>query len=213
VTGSDVGTLPETMQWLPRDRRGFPIPAFVGTNPQGQRDYRHVDETKRTSMMFSASCGVCGKPFPNHETVAFVGGVRAASTLTYRHLPMHLDCAVATLRLHPYLFDEDGLFAPLPNGQWLSSGQPGCFVMVLSRAWKVRAIGPTGQRVSHGSPGCTELFHPAKLQEVRAYICKGGDVHVMTPRSLPLELAGRRLPGEIAPPFEREHWLSVIGSI
>ena len=95
--------IPKRMRHLPKDRRGFPIPAGVWRDEQGNPHFTINDEAKRLVMVHEGICPICGtKLLPVRW---FVGGPGSAfhPNGAYFDPPMHRVCMHYALRVCPYL--------------------------------------------------------------------------------------------------------------
>jgi hypothetical protein len=98
---SDLPALPERMKRLPIDHRGFPIPWFVATLGNGERDFRVADERKKVVAIRKHLCWVCGEPLGRFK--AFVIGPMCAVNRVTSEPPCHLDCAEFSAKGCPFL--------------------------------------------------------------------------------------------------------------
>jgi hypothetical protein len=91
------------MQHLPRDRRGYPIPAGVWRDDQGTPHFTINDEAKRVLMVHDALCPICGTKL--NPVKWFVGGPGSAFHANgwYFDPPMHRMCMHYALKVCPYL--------------------------------------------------------------------------------------------------------------
>lgn len=92
---------PLKMRHLPRDRRGYPIPAMVQYDAHGVPQFPVIDMEKWGTLARSRGCGVCGKPMHRHYW--FVGGPMSMEHRAFTDLPMHRECAVFALKVCPFL--------------------------------------------------------------------------------------------------------------
>lgn len=99
--------VPKHMQGLPIDSRGYPIPWFVITMPNGTRDFRIADESKRRKAARFSRCWVCGgnmeltdeEPLLYH----FVIGPMCAVNRNTSEPGNHKDCAEFAVRACPFM--------------------------------------------------------------------------------------------------------------
>jgi hypothetical protein len=93
--------IPFHMRSLPRDTRGFPIPAMVQYDDAGKPLFPVIDMEKWGKLARDRGCGICGKAM--HRGYWFVGGPKAIENRIFTDLPMHRECAVFSLKVCPYL--------------------------------------------------------------------------------------------------------------
>jgi hypothetical protein len=86
---------------LPRDHRGFPIPWFVATAPDGTRDFRVTDGRKFGLAISRRRCWVCGEQTGRFLT--FVIGPMCAINRVTSEPPCHWDCAYWSAHACPFL--------------------------------------------------------------------------------------------------------------
>lgn len=103
-------TVPKTgrIGALPRNAVGYPIPFFAAT-VDGQRDLREADP-KAFVAAVQGACWVCGQPRRvgrRHRQDAFVIGPMCAVNRVTAEPPCHLDCAVYSVRVCPFLSRPD----------------------------------------------------------------------------------------------------------
>lgn len=93
--------MPPNIARLPRDSRGFPIPWFVATLDNGQRDFRIADYRKRARAVLQKRCWVCGEPLGRFK--CFVIGPMCVVNRVTSEPPCHLACAEFSARACPFL--------------------------------------------------------------------------------------------------------------
>lgn len=86
---------------LPIDERGYPIPFFVATLPDGTRDFRMADPDKLRACFLQKLCWVCGHRL--HGEKAFVLGPMCTITRTAPEPPEHPECAQWSVIGCPFL--------------------------------------------------------------------------------------------------------------
>jgi hypothetical protein len=139
--------VPRTMRHLPKDRRGYPIPAGVLIDPAGKPHFTINDEATRRRQMAERLCPICDKKLGRWRM--FVGGPQSAFHQhgAYIDLPMHVECAHYALQVCPYLAApvytgriddrtlkvEPGQIAVMIN-QTMLPDRPLLFVAVLARS-------------------------------------------------------------------------------
>jgi hypothetical protein len=95
--------IPPRMKRLPRDRRGYPIPAGVYRDDKGEPHFAINDELLRQRIVARDLCSICGQEL--NKVRWFVGGPLSAFSANglYIDPPMHHECADYSLRVCPYL--------------------------------------------------------------------------------------------------------------
>lgn len=97
---SDV-PIPSVMKGLKRDKRGYPIPFFVGYI-KGKPEFRFLDPKKKLLCLEENLCSICGQPLKRNEFY-FISGPAGLANRTSSDTPMHLQCAEYSLQVCPYL--------------------------------------------------------------------------------------------------------------
>lgn len=92
---------PTAIKQLPRDDRGYPIPFFVATQPDGTRDLRFASGEKQVACVRGRLCWVCGKRL--RTIVAFVGGPMSLVNERFCDVACHPTCAEFSARNCPHL--------------------------------------------------------------------------------------------------------------
>jgi hypothetical protein len=95
--------VPSRMKHLPRDRRGYPIPAVVLRDRDGMPHFTINDSDIRQGLIVRDECSICGgKLFRGRW---FVGGPLSAfhPDGLYIDSAVHRECAVYALQVCPYL--------------------------------------------------------------------------------------------------------------
>ena len=97
--------IPELMQDLPRDKRGFPVPAIVGYDRAGEPLFTINDMVKTKQQHAEQTCGICGKFVPTGEIRLVGGPVSAFHPVggVYIDGPVHQTCGQYALQVCPYL--------------------------------------------------------------------------------------------------------------
>ncbi len=96
--------LPERMQKLPRDARGFPIPFVVLRDANGVPAFTVNDQGRVMLALSRQLCGICGQRMPRNN-IWFLGGPQSAfhPNGAYNDGPLHRECARYALQVCPYL--------------------------------------------------------------------------------------------------------------
>jgi hypothetical protein len=92
--------LPQRIRELPTDSAGRPVPWFVSWI-DGQPDFRVADARKFREAWLKKKCWVCGQPLGKY--LAFVIGPMCALNRVAPEPPNHLDCAIASTKICPFL--------------------------------------------------------------------------------------------------------------
>lgn len=93
--------MPDRVRRLPRNRHGYPIPWFVAELEDGSRDFRIADQRKHLDALRFKLCWVCGGNLGRYA--AFVIGPMCAVNRISAEPPSHLDCAVYSAKVCPFL--------------------------------------------------------------------------------------------------------------
>lgn len=93
--------LPLHMRNLPRDARGFPIPAMVQYDDAGKPLFPVIDMEKWATLARARGCGICGNTM--RSGYWFVGGPVSIENRLFTDLSMHRECAVFSLKVCPFL--------------------------------------------------------------------------------------------------------------
>jgi hypothetical protein len=99
---------------LPLDRRGYPIPYFVATLPDGSRDFRVADGKKRVKAVNERLCWICGEKLGRY--LAFTIGPMCAVNRNTSEPPSHRECAEFAAQACPFM--------TLPAAQYRSANLP-----------------------------------------------------------------------------------------
>lgn len=107
----------KTIERLPRDARGFPVPAFVH-KPAGWRsgeplDMRVLDVAHYEEMARKRLCGVCGLTL--YSKVWFIGGPMCLLNRIFGDNGLHRDCAEFSLRVCPFLSRSTAHYGERPG--------------------------------------------------------------------------------------------------
>lgn len=97
----ELPPLPERMQKLPLDHRGYPVPWFVAWTDDGKPLFQVMDSAKLVRAIKQRLCWVCGEPLGRY--FAFVIGPMCAINRISGEPPSHRDCAVFSATACPFL--------------------------------------------------------------------------------------------------------------
>jgi hypothetical protein len=89
------------MSVLPVDERGYPVPAFVDTLPDGTRDFRFMSKRHWIKCITHRVCWVCGMKLGSY--LAFLIGPMCAINRTTSEPPSHKECAEWSAQFCPFL--------------------------------------------------------------------------------------------------------------
>jgi hypothetical protein len=91
------------MRFLPRDKRGLPIPTIVLRDTDGTPHFTINDDERRRFVLGTDRCGICNHPLSRGRW--YVGGPASAfhPRGAYVDPPMHHECAAYALQVCPYL--------------------------------------------------------------------------------------------------------------
>lgn len=95
--------IPTRLARLPRDPRGYVIPANVYRDAEGVPHFTINDDRKRAAQLAHDLCPMCDQPLFRGRW--FVGGPLSAfdANGAYVDLPAHHECAAYALQVCPYL--------------------------------------------------------------------------------------------------------------
>lgn len=93
--------IPQTIQSLPRDKRGYPIPWFVPDDAAKESDLRFACPRKRSFAYTKRLCWVCGQKLDRLSV--FIGGPFSAWNRRFSDWCMHPQCAEFSLACCPFL--------------------------------------------------------------------------------------------------------------
>lgn len=96
----DAIPIPRRLRKRPR-YKGLPIPFIALIRPDGQPDFRVVDQVTRLRVIADRKCQLCGEPLGKWKF--FVGGTEAAKANQYFEPATHLDCLVYAMQVCPFI--------------------------------------------------------------------------------------------------------------
>jgi hypothetical protein len=96
--------MPPAIAALPRDERGYPIPAFVATLADGTRDLRVASGAYKVRVAREKICWICARPLT--PRVAFITGPLGMQNRHAGDGPMHVTCAKYAIQVCPHLNSE-----------------------------------------------------------------------------------------------------------
>src|SRR5580698_3537358 len=102
--------IPDRVAALPRDERGYPIPASFYVDPNGTANFRVLDREKWSKLVRNHCCGICGQEIVGN--VWFIGGNQCVKYRMFTDAAMHQECAEYAAAVCPFI--------ALPNMQYAS---------------------------------------------------------------------------------------------
>lgn len=143
---SELRNLPQRMNELLIDERGYPVPWFVAWHA-GKPEFRAMDRDKFIRAIREKLCWVCGGRLGVHFT--FVAGPMCGINRTNSEPPCHRECAMWSASYCPFLSNprmvrrEDGL---TPEDLEIAAGHglkrnPGVTMLWHTRNYEVFDIG------------------------------------------------------------------------
>lgn len=148
--------VPQSLQHLKKDSRGYPIFATVTVMRDGTPDFRVVDQAKAYDFGRRKVCGLSGLKLDRKKGAVFVGGpLSAFASGKYVDPPMLQSAAFYALQVCPYLsaprwadreFREKGggmAGGVISHDDRSSASRPPVFVAVKAKRWKVTGDGRT----------------------------------------------------------------------
>jgi hypothetical protein len=148
--------MPPGIARLARDRHGRPAPWFVHADEQGVPDFRVIRRGGVEDAHRFGWCWVCGRPRGRHA--AFVIGPMCAVNRVSPEPPSHLDCAMYSARVCPFLTTPNMVRreSGLPGDRRDPAGvmirrNPGVSLVWSSRTW-TRVPAPGGHLYDVGEP-------------------------------------------------------------
>jgi hypothetical protein len=93
--------IPATMEHLPLDERGYPIPYFPPI-VNGKPDFRYQDAKKRDACLKYKKCSVCGNPLKAKQ-FWFITGPMGLVNKIVSDAPMHEECARFSINVCPHI--------------------------------------------------------------------------------------------------------------
>lgn len=163
-------SIPECMQHLERDARGYPIPYNVTRNRKGKPDFRVIDPNKWNECVVFRKCALTGLPLG--EEFAFVGGPQSMLHRLFTDAAMLPEAAEYAIQVCPFLAAPSFSYATVKNGklggegvtvfEGMSTERPEVFAIGITRSYSlyrhgsglVIQAGPweSLKRYRHGKP-------------------------------------------------------------
>jgi hypothetical protein len=171
--------LPERMQRLPIDERGYPVPYFVPWI-DGKPEFRGFDGEKMVICVRHKRCWLCGGPLG--KFMVFVIGPMCAVNRVSAEPPSHRECAFYAVSACPFLTqpkmrrNEKDMPEHLEPAGVMLRRNPGCTLMWTTLKYSVFKDGRGGALFNVGDPERVEFFAEGRLatrEEVMASIDSG----------------------------------------
>ncbi|RVJ57992.1 hypothetical protein CN166_15865 [Sinorhizobium medicae] len=106
MTRREFKDMPSRIARLPRDKRGFPIPKFVGAlDKNGEPDFRIVSPNHMANCVRQNRCWICGDLMGTRK--AFALGPMCCINRVSSEPPSHYECAVFAAKACPFLSNPD----------------------------------------------------------------------------------------------------------
>lgn len=157
----ELEELPERMRKLPLDKRGYPVPWFVGYI-NGEPEFRAMDGDKFIHAIKLKLCWVCGQPLGRHKT--FVIGPMCGINRTTSEPPAHLECARWSARNCPFLTlrqikrREDEFTEKCPMAGFAIKRNPGVALLWTTLGYELFSDHRGGALIRIGDPLNVEWF-------------------------------------------------------
>jgi hypothetical protein len=130
--------LPDRVKTLPIDGRGYPIPYFCATLPDGERIFNACDPTKRVLCVNDRKCWICGGQLGRY--LAFVLGPMCAVNRNTSEPASHRDCALFAVQACPFLIlPKSDYKAPVPGSTVAPgaiAGNPGACCVWITETYR-----------------------------------------------------------------------------
>lgn len=166
--------LPQEMQHLPEDSRGYPIPWFVAWY-DGKPDFRVVDTKKIKTAVYEHLCWICGGKIT--KEFVFVKPASALSDRMALEPASHRDCAQWAVRACPFMLSPKAQYRPTRDDAVPVDGverkNPGMFMLWATHTF--RPFGPSGGglAIELGQPHDVLYYtegRTARPDEIRSYL-------------------------------------------
>jgi hypothetical protein len=148
--------MPDAVAALPKDARGFPVPAFVyrpdDWQPGQPLDLRVLDTDAALILMRAKRCGVCSLPLGYR--LWFIGGPMCLHNRIFE-TPTHRECALYSMLACPHLSNSQHEYSTRPVADMHMHGDPNLIktrpryqVLVSTRGYKILTRDETGKRLA-----------------------------------------------------------------
>jgi hypothetical protein len=181
-------TAPRRIARLPKDERGYPVPAFVEwirdgeaakTGAPGARpDFRYANFEFRERAWRQGLCWICGDPLGRHRVYAI--GPMCVVNRTTMEPPSHRDCAEFAAKACPFLVRPRMRRLPEAEGDaapgTLIKRNPGCVCLYETSEAKRFGDGRGGWLIRLGEPERVDWWaegRTARREEILASLESG----------------------------------------
>jgi len=143
-----IGSMPNRISRLPRDRRGFPVPFFVRwlPNDRGEMEphFPVMDQEALRQAVRFRKCWICGQQLGQH-LVFLVGPMCLVNRLSAEP-PSHYDCALFAAKNCPFLANprvkrgltnEDAKAMGAEVAGTMIERNPGCSALWTTRSYRI----------------------------------------------------------------------------
>jgi hypothetical protein len=141
--------IPGRLKKFPLYRGRFPIPYTTLIGPDGQPDFKVIDQQKRTEALNKFLCHLCGErlliPF------CLIGGPLAIVNRAFNDGPMHAECALYACKVCPYLARTDHGHSSadpkhkgtvrIKTDEYVVPGRPDRMALAYCRSYRVDSFG------------------------------------------------------------------------
>lgn len=141
------GGMPSSMERLPRDEVGRPVPFFVAW-VDGKPDFRLMDEQRLRQAVMTDRCWVCGARMQPRTRRVFAAGPMCLINGTSAEPPSHYGCAAWSVKACPFLLNPRKVRreAHMPEGVGEMAGigimrNPGVTALIEPIRWNVERHG------------------------------------------------------------------------
>lgn len=101
--------LPPRVAALEKTPQGYPIPYTAAIGADGTADLRVINVEHQIDCIKNRKCSVCGQSLD--YWAYFIGGDLALTNMVFSDPALHLECALYSLRVCPYLRRDEAHYA------------------------------------------------------------------------------------------------------
>lgn len=99
-------SVPARLQSAKKDKRGYPIPYFIPTDPTtGEPNFKYIDPLKQFLCVTQGLCMICGEPLVKYDYWYITGPVGRKNQCC-SDPAMHKECAEYSLKVCPHMHFE-----------------------------------------------------------------------------------------------------------